>query len=449
MAAADDPTLPPAVSDFDRITADLQSRWPENLVEPSLTRDRALMDILGDPQASAPVVHLAGTNGKTSTTRMVDALLRATGLRTGMYTSPHLHSLTERISIDGTPISPEQFVEVYRQIEPFLAMVDGAHGDMTWFQVITGCAFACFADAPVDAMVIETGLGGRWDSTNVVDPAVCAITPIGMDHRQYLGDTLTDIAGEKAGIITAPVPVVVSRQAEEAMAVLAARCSEEGAELLVEGGDFDVIGRDVAVGGQMLDLVGVSGHHYSEVYVPLHGRHQGANAALALAAVESLLGGRALSDEVVREGFADVVSPGRLEVLRSAPTVLADAAHNPHGIAALGQALAESFAFDRVIAVVAVLADKDVDDMLAGLSDVCDHIVVTRNSSPRSLSADDLAAVAEGYWASEQIDVAGDVAEALEIAVARADEALPATAGVVVTGSVVTVADARALLSRR
>lgn len=440
--------MPSDVSEFDRIAAVLQARWPENMVEPALTRDRALMDLLGDPQTSAPVVHLAGTNGKTSTTRMIDALLRSCGLRTGMYTSPHLHSLTERISIDGTPISREHFVEIYRQVEPFLAIVDAQHGNLTWFQTITACAFACFADAPVDAMIIETGLGGRWDSTNVVDPAVCAITPIGMDHRQYLGDTLAEIAAEKAGIITAPVPVVTSRQDGEAMAELVDRSREIGAELLAEGVDFDVIGRDVAVGGQVVDLVGVSGHHYSDVYLPLHGAHQGSNAALALAAVESLLGGRALGDDVVREGFADVVSPGRLEVLRSAPTVLADAAHNPHGIAALGNALAESFAFDRVIGVVAVLADKDVDDMLAGLSDVCDHVVVTRNSSPRSLGADELADVAGTYWTTEQIDVVEDIAEALEVAIARADETLPATAGVVVTGSVVTVADARTLLRR-
>ncbi|MDQ1246309.1 MAG: dihydrofolate synthase / folylpolyglutamate synthase, partial [Actinomycetota bacterium] len=388
--------MPPPPSDdqveaeFARVLAELEARWPENRIEPSLTRDRALMDLLGSPQTSAPVVHLAGTNGKTSTTRMIESLLRAAGLRTGMYTSPHLHSVCERISVDGSPISHQRFLDTYAEIAPFVDLIDASAGPLTWFQTITGLAFACFADAPVDVMVVECGLGGTWDSTNVVDPSTCAITPIGLDHQSYLGDTLAEVAGEKAGIITAPVPVVTAAQPDEAAEVIAARAAEQGAELLVAGRDFRLIGRDVAVGGQLLDIGGLAGE-YHEVFLPLHGRHQGENATLAVASVEAFLGGRGLEPDLVREAFAGTSSPGRLEVLRTAPTVLGDAAHNPHGAIALAEALAESFGFGRVIGVVAVLEDKDVDAMLAALAPVLDRVVVTRNSSPRSLPADELA----------------------------------------------------------
>lgn len=432
---------------LEQVLAELAARWPENKVEPSLARDRALMDILGDPQNSAPVVHLAGTNGKTSTSRMVESLLRATGLTTGLYTSPHLHSVCERISLDGAPIDAERFVRTYDEIEPFVALVDSAHGPMTWFQVITGLAFACFADAPVDAMVIETGLGGTWDSTNTVLPSTCVLTPIGLDHRDYLGDTLDEVAGEKAGIITAPVPVISARQDDEAAEVIASRAAEAGAALHLAGRDFRLIGRDVAVGGQMLDIEGLAGA-YPDIFLPLHGRHQAENAALAVAAVEAFLGGRGLAPDVVREGLATVSSPGRLEVLRTAPTVLGDAAHNPQGIDALASAVAESFGFDRIVGVIAVLADKDVEAMMTGLAPVLDHVIVTRNSSPRCLPAEDLAEFAREVWGDAVVEVAEDMISALDLAVAQADADLSVATGVLVTGSVVTVADARQLLGR-
>ncbi len=444
----DDVPYDEPVDDLQRILADLSTRWPENRVEPDLARDRALMDILGDPQYSAPVVHLAGTNGKTSTTRMVESIIRATGLRTGMYTSPHLHSVNERIALDGEPISDERLVAVFHEVEPFVRLIDAAQGDMTWFQVVTALAFATFADAPVDTMIIETGLGGTWDSTNVVNPSVCTITPIGLDHQAYLGDTLDEIAEEKAGIITAPVPVVSSRQEPVALEVIAERATDQGATLYVAGKDFDLIGRDVAVGGQLIDIAGLGGSHFSDVFVPLHGRHQAENAAVAVATVEALLGGRQLDGDVVREGFATVNSPGRLELLRTGPTVIADAAHNPQGVAALVSALSESFGFERLVGVIAVLADKDVESMLMALGGVLDHVVVTSNSSPRCLPAEDVAYLAREVWDDAQVEVAPDMPAAIEAAIAAADSDLAVATGVLVTGSVVTVADARQLLGK-
>ena len=435
------------LDDLARIEAVLADRWPESRINPALDRERALMDLLGSPQLSAPVVHVAGTNGKTSTTRMIEALLRAAGLRTGMFTSPHLQTPQERISIDGAPVDIERFARSYDEIAPFIELIDAREGQMTWFEVLTAMAFAAFADAPVEAMVIECGIGGTWDATNVVDPATCVITPIGMDHRDYLGDSLAEIAGQKAGIITAAVPVVTAVQEPEAMAVLAERAEAAGAPLLRAGTDFQVVGRELAVGGQLLDIDTPAGL-YEEVFVPLHGRHQGDNAALALAATEAFLGGRGLSVELVREGLAGTASPGRLEVLRHSPTVLADAAHNPHGMASLTAAVNEAFAFPSVVAVVAIFADKDAAAMLAELATVADRVIVTRNSSPRSLAPEELADIALEVWDDAQVSVTADLADALDLAVAMADEKPPGAVGVVVTGSVITVADASRLMGR-
>lgn len=429
------------------IESELAHRWPESHVNPSLAREAELMDLLGSPQRSAPVVHVAGTNGKTSTTRMIESLLRAAGLRTGMFTSPHLHSPLERISVDGDAVTADVFAQVYGEIAPFVALVDDSVGTMTWFEVITGLAFACFADAPVEAMVVECGLGGTWDSTNVVDPATCVITPIGMDHQAYLGNSLTEIATQKAGIITAAVPVVMSPQPDEAAEVVTARAAEVGAELIVAGRDFRLTGRSLAVGGQVIDVEGIAGN-YEDVFVPLHGHHQAHNAATAIAATEAFLGGRGLDAELVREAFAGTFSPGRMEVLRHSPTVVADAAHNPHGVRSLVAGLDEVFEFPKIVAVVAILEDKSATEMLAELATVAEEVVVTRNSSPRSMSPDELADLAREIWDDHVISVEPNLGEALERAVAIADGEPPGMVGVVVTGSVATVADARALLGR-
>uniref|UniRef100_UPI0035C9EA2A bifunctional folylpolyglutamate synthase/dihydrofolate synthase n=1 Tax=uncultured Mycobacterium sp. TaxID=171292 RepID=UPI0035C9EA2A len=370
-----DPT-PDEIASLLQVEHLLDQRWPETRIDPSLTRISALMDVLGSPQRSYPSIHIAGTNGKTSVARMVDALLRALHRRTGRTTSPHLQSAVERIAIDGTPISPAHYVATYRDIEPYVQMIDqqseSAGGPpMSKFEVLTAMAFAAFADAPVDVAVVEGGLGGTWDATNVINAPVAVITPIGIDHVEYLGDDITGIAAEKAGIITpAEGPVdtvaVIARQVPEVMEVLLAQAVRAGAQVAREDSEFAVLDRRVAVGGQLVQLQGLGGV-YSDIYLPLHGEHQAHNAAVALAAVEAFFGAgaqRQLDVDAVRAGFAEVTSPGRLERMRSAPTLFIDAAHNPAGAAALARALADEFDFRFVVGVVSVLADMDLGGVL-------------------------------------------------------------------------------------
>ncbi|MGX9792522.1 bifunctional tetrahydrofolate synthase/dihydrofolate synthase [Mycobacterium sp. MMS18-G62] len=445
----------------------LDQRWPETKLEPSTSRISALLEMLGSPQRGYPSIHIAGTNGKTSVARMVDALLTAFSRRTGRTTSPHLQSAVERISIDGKPISPAQYVETYREIEPFVQLVDqqsqAAGGPaMSKFEVVTGMAFAAFADAPVDVAVVEVGLGGRWDATNVVNAPVAVITPIGVDHTDYLGDTITEIAGEKAGIITKQdddlVPTdtvaVIGRQVPEAMEVLLAQSVRADAAVAREDSEFAVRGRQIAVGGQLLELQGLGGV-YPEIFLPLHGEHQAHNAVLALAAVEAFFGAgsqRQLDIDTVRAGFASVTSPGRLERMRSAPTVFIDAAHNPAGAAALAQTLSEEFDFRFLVGIVAVMADKDVDGILAALEPVFDQVIVTHNGSPRALEVEALALRAEERFGPERVITAATLPDAIETATGLveeygAEDAL-AGGGIVITGSVVTAGAARTLFGK-
>jgi dihydrofolate synthase/folylpolyglutamate synthase len=444
----------------------LDQRWPETKIEPSLTRIAALMDLLGSPQRGYPSIHIAGTNGKTSVARMVDALLTALQRRTGRTTSPHLQSAVERIAIDGQPISPAKYVATYAELEPFVQIIDEqsqASGGpaMSKFEVLTAMAFAAFADAPVEVAVIEVGLGGRWDATNVIDAPVAVITPISVDHVEYLGDDIAGIAGEKAGIIHkadegAPDTVaVIGRQVPEAMEVVLAQTVRADAAVAREGSEFAVLGRQVAIGGQMLQLQGLGGV-YSDVYLPLHGEHQAHNAAVALAAVEAFFGAgaqRQLDVEAVRAGFAAASSPGRLERMHSAPTVFIDAAHNPAGAAALAQTLAEEFDFRFLVGVVSVLADKDVGGILAPLEPVFDRIVVTHNGSPRALDVESLALAAEQWFGPDRVITAENLRDAIETATALVDDAATedeavSGTGIVVTGSVVTAGAARTLFGR-
>jgi dihydrofolate synthase/folylpolyglutamate synthase len=453
----------------------LDQRWPETKLEPSTARIAALMELLGSPQRSYPSIHIAGTNGKTSVARMVDALLTAFSRRTGRTTSPHLQSAVERISIDGKPISPAKYVETYREIEPFVHLVDqqseaGGGPAMSKFEVVTGMAFAAFADAPIDVAIVEVGLGGRWDATNIVDAPVAVITPIGVDHTDYLGDTIAEIAGEKAGIIIKQadelVPsgadlstvAVIARQVPEAMEVLLAEAVRADAAVAREDSEFAVLAKQTAVGGQLLELQGLGGV-YSEVFLPLHGEHQAHNAAVALAAVEAFFGAgaqRQLDIDTVRAGFASVTSPGRLERLRSAPTVFIDAAHNPAGAVALAQALGDEFDFRFLVGVVSVMADKDVDGILAALEPVLDQVVVTHNGSPRALEVEALAIRAEERFGQERVIAAPTLPDAIETATALVEEAgnegegLGGFGGVgmVITGSVVTAGAARTLFGR-
>lgn len=450
----------------------LDQRWPETKIEPSTTRIVALLELLGSPQRAYPSIHVAGTNGKTSVTRIIDSLLTALHRRTGRTTSPHLQSAVERIAIDGQPVTPAQYVETYREIEPFVELIDqqseagllpgGPGPRMSKFEVVTAMAFAAFADAPIDVAVIEVGLGGRWDATNVVDAPVAVITPIGIDHTDYLGDTIAEIAGEKAGIIkraaddlgATDTVVIIGRQPPEAMEVVLAEVLRADAAVAREDSEFAVLRRQVAIGGQLLELQGLGGV-YPEVFLPLHGEHQAHNALLALAAVEAFFGAgaeRQLDVDAVREGFANATSPGRLERMRSAPTVFVDAAHNPAGAAALAQALADEFDFRHLVGVVSVMADKDVDGILAALEPAFDQIVVTHNGSPRALDADGLALRAEEHFGPDRVLVTQTLPDAIETATALAEENGNddgfSGSGIVITGSVVTAGAARSLFGR-
>ncbi|GAA0734207.1 folylpolyglutamate synthase/dihydrofolate synthase family protein [Dactylosporangium roseum] len=418
-----------------------------------LGRIEALLDSLGSPQRAYPAIHLTGTNGKTSTARMIDSLLRAHGLRTGRYTSPHLRSVTERISIEGEPISEERFVEVYGEVAPLAEYLDARSDEpLTYFDMTTAMAFAAFADAPVDVAVVEVGLGGADDSTNVLQAQTTVITPIGLDHTEWLGDTIEDIALAKAGIVHKGSTLICALQPEEAMRPILERCAEVGATIAREGREFGVIQRDLAVGGQVLTLQGLSGV-YEGIFLPLHGEHQAQNAAVALAAVEAFLGAgaeRALNAEAVREGFAGATSPGRLERIRNSPPILLDAAHNAAGMRATVKALTEEFAFSGLVAVVAALADKDVEGMLELLEPITESVVITRNSSPRAMPAARLGALADEVFGPDRVHVVADFPDAIDTAVtlAESDNAVPGTIGILITGSVVTVADARGLLKR-
>ena len=457
-------------AELTEVEEELATRWPETRIEPSLDRIRALVDLLGDPQDAYPVVHVAGTNGKTTVTRMIDALLRAFHQRTGRTTSPHLQSVTERIALDGAPIDTRAFVDTYRELAPFVDLVDRRSEEsggprMSYFEVLTGMAYAAFADAPVDAAVVETGMGGTWDATSVVHPVVSVVTPIGLDHTEYLGEDIATIAGEKAGIITSlpqddllprdPV-AVIGRQEPEAMEVLMRRAAETGAVVARLGSEFAVGERLLAVGGQQLTLRGLGGE-YTEIVLPLFGEHQAENAATALAAVEAFFGvtpGRMLDVELVRAGFASVTSPGRLERLSSSPTVLADAAHNGHGGRALAAAVTSEFDFKRLVAVVAMLDGKDADGLLAALEPVCEEVVVTSNHSPRAMSNEDLARIAEERFTAQRVHVVPTLSEAVSAALdlvgvpdPTADDDVSGV-GVLVTGSVVTAGAARTMFGR-
>jgi dihydrofolate synthase/folylpolyglutamate synthase len=441
------------MSTYEEVVAALDGRGFTRMAF-DMQKIRDLMDVLGSPQRAYPSIHLTGTNGKTSTARMIDSLLRAHGLHTGRYTSPHLETVRERISLDGEPVSEERLATVYDEIAPLAQLIDDRAAEpLTYFDMTTALAYATFADAPVDIAVVEVGLGGEEDATNVIEAGVCVITPIGLDHTEWLGDTIEDIAWAKAGIIHKDATVISALQTEEAMRPLLERSAQVGATVAREGSEFGVIRRDQAVGGQVLTLQGLGGV-YDEVFLPLFGAHQAQNAALALAAVEAFLGAGAtkqLDVELVREGFGGVDSPGRLERVRSAPTILLDGAHNPHGMAATVKALEEEFAFRHLVAVVGVLADKDASGLLELLEPVAAQIVVTQNSSPRAMPIDELAQLAEDIFGEDRVTITDNMPDAIEEAVVLAEsntDGEHSGVAIVVTGSIVTVADARKLLKK-
>ncbi|GAB3596999.1 Folylpolyglutamate synthase [Corynebacterium faecale] len=449
------------------VEAELDGRWLETQIDPTFKRMSHVMDLMGNPQDTFASIHIAGTNGKTSTTRMVESLLRAFHRRTGRTTSPHLQLVTERIAIDGKPIHPRDFVRIYNEVKPYIEMADAqslSEGGprMSKFEALVTLAYAAFADAPVDVGVVEVGLGGRWDATNVINAQVAVITPVGMDHTDRLGNTIGEIAGEKAGIIKArPVTddvlapqenvVIVGKQDPEAMKVILEQAAASEAAVARLGMEFGVVDSTIAVGGQQLTLRGLGGE-YADIFLPLSGAHQADNAATALAAVEAFFGAsadRPLDMDTVRQGFAQVESPGRLERLRSAPTVFIDAAHNPHGAAALGAALDRDFDFRRLIGVIGVLGDKDARGILESLEPYLHEVVCTQTTSERALDAYELAEYARGIYGDERVHVTDTLPGAVELAIELAEDTdVQSGSGVVITGSIVTAGDARTLFGK-
>lgn len=451
-----------------QIYEEIVARAPEHDVQPTLDRVHAVLELLGEPQRAAPVIHVAGTNGKTSTARAIETLLGARGLRTGRFTSPHLHTVRERIAIDGEPISREAFVAAWEDVAPVVALVDersqAAGGPrLSFFEVFTVMAFAAFADAPVDVVVLEVGMGGRWDATNVADAQVAVVTPISFDHTRWLGETLEEIAGEKAGVVKDGATLVLAAQEPQVEAVLREAAAARRAHVIAEGPDLEVTDRQLVVGGQLVGLR-TPAARYEDVIVPLHGEHQAHNALLALGAVEAFFGGGALDPAVVETAMSGVSSPGRLEVVRSSPLVLVDSAHNPAGAAALRRAVDETFALRHAVGVFGAMADKDHESILAELEPLLAEIVVTGVPTMRGADVEELAEVARSVFGADRVQVREDLAEAIDVAAALAESAggsgreamthetasgqVMASAGVVVCGSVVLAAHARALLGR-
>ena len=462
--AAPEQATPEELAQLAEVTAELNSRAPETVIAPSLERIEMLMDLLGNPERSFHVIQVAGTNGKSSTARMIDSLLRSFHRRVGLVTSPHLQLVTERIGIDGHPIHPRDFVRIWREIQPYVEMVDSRSDiPMSTFEVLVGISYAAFADAPIDVAVVEVGLGGTWDATNVVNAEVAVVMPVGLDHTEYLGDTITEIAGEKAGIIKARehdaddvlAPgeniAIIAEQDPEAMRVLLQRTVDVGAGVARSGSEFAALESRIAVGGQQLTIQGLGGV-YEDIFLPLHGEHQAKNAAVALAAVEAFFGassGHPIDIASVRTGFAKAVSPGRLERVRTSPTTFLDACHNPHGAKALAAALDRDFDFARLIGVVSIFTDKDAAGILTALEPVLTEVVITQNTSPRARDAYELAELARDIFGEERVFVEPDLPGAYAQAVELAEDAeVQSGSGIIITGSVVTAGDARALFGK-
>jgi dihydrofolate synthase/folylpolyglutamate synthase len=435
---------------IDAIEQALLKRWPETRIAPTLERISALVDVLGSPQLTYPTIHVGGTNGKTTTSRMIDSLLFEMGLRTGRFTSPHLESYLERISINGQPIDPKAMIFSYNDIAAYLDFMDSKFDTpISFFEAMTALAFAAFAEHPIDVGVIEVGMGGEWDATNVVDADVSVIMPIDLDHTEYLGSTISEIAKTKAGIIKEGGFIVLAQQQPEAAVELLKKAAAVGADIAREGVEYVIESRTLAVGGQLLTIK-TPKDTYEDIFLPLHGKHQASNAAAALVAVEAFFGEQELDYEAVLAGFANVQSPGRCEVLHRDPTIIIDAAHNPHGARAITETLQNEFTFDEVIGIVASMADKDVRGALVEFEKVMDSIIVTRNSSSRSMEVPELEKIATEIFGVERVFAADNLEAAIEKAIADSVRPLSEdTLGILITGSVVTVGEARTIVRKR
>ncbi len=437
---------------IDEIEKALLNRWPETRINPTLERISLLADLLGSPQLSYPTIHIAGTNGKTTTTRLIDSLCFELGLRTGRFTSPHLESFLERITINGEPISESAMIATYKDVAPYFELVDERMSHrLSFFEAITGLAFVAFAEHPVDVGIFECGMGGEWDSTNVIEAKVSVLTPIGLDHTQYLGDTLGAIAATKSGIIKPGAFAVLARQELDPAQVLMRKCAEVEAVPIREGLEYQVSSRSIAVGGQLLSIKGVYGE-YEDLFLPLHGEHQASNAATALAAVEVFAGEKKLDEELVRAAFANATSPGRCEIVHRNPTVIIDAAHNPHGAKSLRNTIENEFDFDAIIGIVAPMGDKDTSGILEEFEAIMTTAIITRNSSHRAAPIDELAAQAKEIFGEDRVLTKESLESAIEAAVTQAKfevEMNEKSCAVLIAGSVISAGEARALIRKK
>ena len=436
---------------IEEIEKALLNRWPESRINPTLERISLLADLLGSPQLSYPTIHIAGTNGKTTTTRLIDSLCFELGLRTGRFTSPHLESFLERISINGESISEEAMIATFEDVAPYFGLVDERMSHrLSFFEAITGLAFVAFAEHPVDVGIFECGMGGEWDSTNVIEAKVSVLTPIGLDHMQYLGDTLGAIAATKSGIIKPGSFAVLARQELDPAQVLMRKCAEVEATPIREGMEYQVSSRSIAVGGQLLSIKGVYGE-YEDLFLPLHGEHQASNAATALAAVEVFAGEQKLNEAIVRAAFGKTSSPGRCEIVHRNPTVIIDAAHNPHGAKSLRRTIESEFDFDFIIGIVAPMGDKDTDGILEEFEGIMTTAIITRNSSHRAAPIEELATQARQIFGDNRVLTKESLESAIEAAVTQAKyevEMNDKSCAVLIAGSVISAGEARAFIRK-
>lgn len=427
----------------DEVMEALLTRIPENKLRPRLEPTARAVELLGDPQKSYRVIHVTGTNGKTSTTRFIERILREFGLRTGRFTSPHLVRINERMSIEGEPVSDQALAEVWADTEPLLAIVDAeleAAGEtrLTFFEALAALGFAVFADAPVDVLVLEVGMGGQWDSTNVADGDVAIFTPISIDHAERLGSTIQEIAKTKSGIIKPDAIVLSSAQTREAEAVLSAKAAEIGESFAIYGKDFEAFNISKEKSGQRFSVRTLAGE-YHDLFIPLHGEYQVENAALAICAAEAFVGGgsQRISEDVLRVALADFSSPGRLQIISREPLTILDAAHNPDGARSLARALRDSFDSPRTVAVLSILEEKDASGFFEELRQApIDQVIVTKSTSPRAMDIANLTNLAREYFTN--VTNAPNVFSAME----AAKKIVASDGAIVVAGSITLVGDA-------
>lgn len=430
----------------ERVYEALLTRVGEANPRPRIEPVRRLAELAGSPQLSYPVIQIAGTNGKTSTSRAIESLLRAHGLRTGLFTSPHLVDFTERFQIDGQPIAEAALAEAWDELQLPLQLVDAelteaGHGRITFFEALAVLAFVAFADAPVEVAVIEVGMGGEWDATNIADAQVAVFTPIGLDHTEHLGPDTQTIAHTKSLIMKPGSVAVTAEQDVDALGELIDTAAGLGVRLYAQGTDFRLAEDRLAVGGRQVDIVGITGHAYDPAFVPLYGQHQAENVTLAIAAVEAFFGGeRPIPEEVLDEGLGQLTSPGRLQLIGTDPIVYIDAAHNPHGAEALVRAVTESFAFEELALVTGVLEEKDAHGLLQTLAPIAHQVFVTPVDSPRSLPAEELASIAESAIPDTPVEALASLPLALERARSWAGESN--SRAVLVVGSVLLAGEA-------